>query len=140
MNNLENDEKEVDLNEKYLRLYAEFENYKRRVLKEKEDIKHSTKLNTLSGVLDFNDDIQIAIEQIGKVSGDTSGLNIIVDKFTKFINSIGVEEIQTDKYDSEMHDVISIVPADKPTVVQVLSRGYTLNGKVIKFPKIILGR
>lgn len=131
-----------DNNDKYVRLYAEFENYKKRSLKDKEDAVESTKIRTLNGVLDLDNDLKYAKVEISKIDNETlkSGLNLILDKVSKFIIQQGIQEIQTDTYDSDLHEVISVLPIGEDKIVEVLAKGYTLNGKVIRYPKIILGK
>ena len=129
------------LSDKYLRLYAEFDNWKKRIAKDKEEASESAKLKTLNSVLDLNDDLHFAKIGIDKISDPTSkdGLNLILDKFNKFIASQGIEEVQTQTYDSDLHEVITVMPVGEGKIVEVLSKGYTLNGKVIRYPKIVLG-
>lgn len=124
--------------DKYLRLYAEFENYKRRVQKEKEDIVKNTKIKTLESILDLDNDISIAINAVGEKEAD--GLKKILSKVNNFLKSEGIEEIQTTEYDSSLHDVIAIVESDKKGIVSVVSKGYTLNNVPFKYPKIILSK
>jgi molecular chaperone GrpE len=129
------------LNDKYLRLYAEFDNWKKRIAKDKEEASESVRLKTLNGVLDLNDDLHFAKVGIDKIADTASkeGLNLILDKFNKFITSQGIEEIQTQTYDSDLHEVVTVMPVGEGKIVEVLSKGYTLNGKVIRYPKIVLG-
>jgi molecular chaperone GrpE len=123
-------------NEKYLRLAAEFDNYKRRTQREKDEIRSTTKTMMLSAILDLDSDLSIAVKQ----DKQNSGLNLMINKITKFLSQQGVESIQTDTYDSDLHEVISILEIGEEKVVDVVSKGYTLNEKPIRFPKIILGK
>lgn len=129
-------------NDKYLRLYAEFENWKKRSIKDKEDAVESTKVKTLDGVLTLNDDLHFAKLEIDKITDESvkTGLNLILNKLNKFITTHGVSEIQTDEYDSDLHEVVTVLPIGEDKIVEVLSKGYTLNGKVIRYPKIVLGK
>lgn len=124
-----------ELNDKYMRLFAEFENYKKRVQKEKEEIKMTTKVTMLSSILDLDSDLSIAV----KNEGQSEGMKLIMSKLEKFLNSQGVESIQTEKYDSDVHEVISVV-GDGTRIIDVVGKGYSLNGKAFKFPKVILGK
>ncbi len=124
-----------ELNDKYLRLLAEFDNFKKRSHKEKEEVKKQTKVAMLSSVLDIDSDLQLA----SKKSND-SGLKLIISKLDKFLSGHGIESIQTDHYDENLHEVISIVEIGEEKIVDVISKGYTLEGKPFRFPKIILGR
>lgn len=124
-----------ELNDKYLRLYADFENYKKRSQKEKEDIRNLTKLETLSTILDVDNDLFIASNKI-----KNEGINLILSKMDKFLKSQGIESIQIEKYDPDTHEVVSIVENGTEGIVEVVSKGYTLNGKIIRHPKVIISR
>jgi molecular chaperone GrpE len=126
----------TDLNDKYLRLFAEFDNYKRRVAKEKDDLRVNTKTMMLTAILDLDSDLSIAV----KSSKDQDGLKLIMSKLEKFLNNQGVESLQTDTYDEDLHEVISVLEIGEEKIVDVVSKGYTLNGKPFRFPKIILGK
>jgi len=127
-----------ELSNKYLRLYAEFENYKKRVSKEKEDIKNLSKIETLSVVLDVDNDISIALSKEPK----SEGMNLILSKMDNFLKAQGIQTIQTDEYDENIHEVISLIsdPINSGKIVEVVSKGYTLNNKVIRYPKVILAK
>jgi molecular chaperone GrpE len=125
-----------DLNDKYLRLFAEFDNYKRRVAKEKDDLRVNTKTMMLTAILDLDSDLSIAV----KSSKDHDGLKLIMSKLEKFLNNQGVESIQTDTYDADLHEVISVLEIGEDKIMDVVSKGYTINGKPFRFPKIILGK
>jgi molecular chaperone GrpE len=123
--------------EKYLRLYADFENYKRRVQKDKEELVLNTKTKMLSSILDMDNDISIALKSMDKVD---EGVLLIAHKLDTFLKSQGIETIQTEVYDEDLHEVISVIPSDVQKVVDVVSKGYSLNGKPFRYPKIVLGR
>jgi len=125
-----------DLNDKYLRLFAEFDNYKRRVAKEKDDLRVNTKTMMLTAILDLDSDLSIAV----KSSKDQDGLKLIMSKLEKFLNNQGVESIQTDTYDADLHEVISVLEIGEEKIMDVVSKGYKLNDKPFRFPKIILGK
>lgn len=124
--------KSKDLN---LRLAAEFENYKKRVAKEKEELTNNTKVKMLTTILDMDSDISIAMKSV-----EDDGVKLIASKLDKFLKDQGIETIQTEKYDSELHEVISVLEVGEQKVVDVISKGYTLNGKPFRYPKIILGK
>lgn len=142
--NLEYTSLEMELNtklieseDKYLRLFAEFENYKKRVQKDKEDIRIATKTNMLSSILDLDSDLAIAMKNS---KGDNEGLKLIMSKLERFLNNQGVESIQTDTYDADLHEVISVLEVGEEKIVDVVSKGYTINGNPFRYPKIILGK
>ena len=125
--------------DKYVRLFAEFDNYKKRVQKEKEDIKNNTKVSMISSILDMDSDISIAIKNI-KDDVAREGVELIAQKLEKFLKNQGIESIQTETYDDELHEVISVVPTGKDEVIDVVSKGYMLNGKPFRHPKIVIGK
>jgi molecular chaperone GrpE len=133
------DEKLAQAEDKYVRLYAEFENYKRRVYKEKEEIKFNAKVGMVTPILDMDNDVAIAIKNI-KDESAREGVQLIAQKLENFLKSQGIETIQTETYDDELHEVISVVPTGKSEVIDVVSKGYMLNGKPFRHPKIVIGK
>jgi len=129
----------LESEDKYVRLFAEFDNYKKRVQKEKEDIKNNTKVSMISSILDMDSDISIAIKNI-KDDVAREGVELIAQKLEKFLKNQGIESIQTETYDDELHEVISVVPTGKDEVIDVVSKGYMLNGKPFRHPKIVIGK
>lgn len=126
-------------NDNYLRLAAEFENYKRRVSKEKEELVMNTKVKMLSSILDMDNDFGMAIKSI-KNKEALEGIKIIHSKLINFLKSQGIEEIQTETYDEDLHEVISVIPGEDNKVVDVVSKGYSLNGKMFRYPKIVISK
>jgi|APGre2960657373_1045057.scaffolds.fasta_scaffold06371_6 molecular chaperone GrpE len=140
INNQSDNVNELDLlNDKFLRKCAEFENYKRRVQKEKEEIKFNTKVNMVTSILDIDNDISIAIKNI-KDESAKEGVILIAQKLENFLKSQGIESIQTEIYDDEIHEVISVLPTGKSEIIDVISKGYMLNGKPFRHPKIVIGK
>lgn len=123
--------------DKYLLLYADFENYKRRVQKDKEELVLNTKTKMLSSILDMDNDISIALKSMDKVD---EGVLLIAHKLDNFLKSQGIEPIQTENYDEDLHEVISVISTGEQKVVDVVSKGYSLNGKPFRYPKIVLGK
>ena len=126
----------TNLNDKYLRILADFENYKKRVTKEKDDLRVNTKTMMLTAILDLDSDLSIAV----KASKDPDGLRLIMSKLDKFLGNQGVESIQTETYDTDLHEVISVLEIGEEKIIDVVSKGYSINGKPFRFPKIILGK
>lgn len=135
--NLENLNELDLLNDKFLRKSAEFENYKKRVQKEKEELVLNTKTKMLSAVLDMDSDLTLAIKSMNNVD---KGLLLIAKKLETFLKNQGVETIQTETYDDELHEVISVVSTDKKGIVDVVSKGYSLNGKLFRHPKVVISQ
>ena len=96
----------------------------------------NTKTMMLTAILDLDSDLSIAI----KSSKDQDGLKLIMSKLEKFLNNQGVESIQTDTYDADLHEVISVLEIGEEKIVDVVTKGYKLNDKPFRFPKIILGK
>ena len=136
MNELLTEYAEKKGQDSYLRLYAEFENYKKRVQKEKEDLVLNTKTKMLNSILDLDNDLHIAKKNIQ----DSEGLNIIMSKVSNFLKTQGIEEIQTESYDSDLHEVVSVLETGDEKIIDVVSKGYSINGKPFRYPKIILSK
>lgn len=124
---------------KYLLLYADFENYKRRVQREKEELKNNTKVSMITSILDMDNDIELAIKNI-KDESARDGVKLIASKVQSFLKTQGIEPIQTETYDEDLHEVISVLEIGETKIVDVVSKGYTLNEKPFRFPKIVLGK
>lgn len=125
-------------NDKYLRSVADFENYKKRVQKEKEDLRDNTKISLISSILDMDSDLHLAMKSI-KDTESRKGVELIISKMEKFLKSHGIESIQTDNYDADIHEVITVVNPGSTKIIDVINKGYTLNGKAFRYPKVILG-
>lgn len=123
--------------DKYLRLYADFENYRRRVQKEKEDLSLSIKTKMISSILDIDNDISIALKLMDKVD---DGVLLIAQKLETFLKSQGIEAIQTESYDEDLHEVISVIETGDKKILDVVSKGYSINGNPFRYPKIILSK
>jgi molecular chaperone GrpE len=122
-------------NDDFLSLVADFDNYKKRVSKEKEDIVSNTKVKMLSSILDMDNDISIALKNT-----KDEGVKLIASKLSNFLKSNGIEEIQTEIYDEDLHEVISILPGETNKIIDVVTKGYTLNGKPFRYPKIVISK
>jgi molecular chaperone GrpE len=127
---------ETDWKDLYLRLYADFDNYKKRATKEREDVTIQTKINTISSILDLDSDLSLAKKNIP----DSEGLNLIFQKLGNFLKSQGIEEIQTESYDPDLHEVISVIETGENKIIDVISKGYKIGEKPFRYPKIILSK
>ena len=67
-------------------------------------------------------------------------VKVIIDKLSSFLNSKGFEEVQTERYDEDLHEVISVLETGSEGIVDVVTKGWKLNGKVIKYPKVIISK
>ena len=137
LNDLLNDFADKKGNDSYLRLYAEFEKYKKRVQKDKEELVEKTKVKMLQSILDMDNDIYYAMKS---QTVEDSGVKLIAQKLETFLKNQGVESIQTETYDEDLHEVISIMEIGESKIIDVVSKGYTLNDKPFRYPKIILGK
>ena len=136
---VEKEIQETDWKDSYLRLYADFDNYKKRVIKEKEEIRLKTKLETLQSVLEIDNDLHLA-QKVLKDPKAIEAVKVITDKLSSFLKSKGFEEVQTDIYDEDLHEVIWVVTTGQESIVDVVSKGWKLNGQVVKYPKVILSK
>ena len=142
------EEKFEELSDKHLRLQAEFDNFRRRTLKEKADLIKSGGETVLTGVLSIVDDFERAIESMKEISDDDTGKQgtlLIYTKFKDFLKQNNVKEIEAlhQDFDVDLHEAITKIPAPekklKGKVVDVVQKGYTLNDKVIRFAKVVVG-
>lgn len=137
-------------NDKYLRLAAEFDNYRKRTLKEKQDLILFAGEGIIQGILPVLDDFERALEMLQKADGDNStaivGTELIYNKLKTFLLSKGVKEIEAlgCELDTDFHEAVAQIPVQekkrKNRIVEVVQRGYTLNGKVIRFSKVVMGQ
>lgn len=132
--------------DKYLRLYSEFENFRRRTSKEKLDMIQSANEALLKTLLPVVDDFERAEKSIDKNSKDLEGFLLILNKFKKILDQYGVKvmEIKTgDGFDADFHEAITQMPAPdeklKGKIIDVIEKGYQLNDKVIRFAKVVVG-
>jgi molecular chaperone GrpE (heat shock protein) len=136
---IENNQKvedQTDWKDLYLRLYADFDNYKKRALKDREDSTVQVKINLISSILDLDNDLSLAKKNLP----ESEGLNLIFQKLNNFLKSQGIEEIQTDTYDSDVHEVISVLETGESKIIDVISKGYKIGEKPFRYPKIILSK
>ncbi|GET19838.1 nucleotide exchange factor GrpE [Prolixibacter denitrificans] len=142
-------EKQVEaMNDKYLRLSAEFDNYRRRTLKEKMELTKTAGESILVNILPVIDDFERAIssmEQGLESAAVKDGVELIYGKFKEFLNQNGVKEIEANgtEFDTDLHEALTKIPAPsddlKGKVVDVIQKGYVLNDKVIRFAKVVVG-
>jgi molecular chaperone GrpE len=136
------------LEDDYLRLFAEFDNYRKRTLKEKTELIKSAGENILINILPLVDDFERAIkamENSEDIDAVKEGIGLIYQKFIAFLNQNGVKAIDAEgkEFDTEFHEAITTIPAPsedmKGKVIDSTQKGYTLNDKVIRFCKVVIG-
>lgn len=134
--------------DKYIRLSAEFDNYRRRTLKEKMELTKSAGEGVIVGILPVIDDIERAIAAMGtseEASSIKEGVDLIYSKMKDFLKKNGVSELGNvgDEFNTDLHEALTKIPAPaeelKGKVVDVIQKGYTLNEKVIRFAKVVIG-
>jgi len=143
-----NELKIKELQDKYLRLSAEFDNYRKRTLREKIELTKSANENILLKLLPVMDDFDRALQSMNETTDCNAvkeGIDLIYGKFKEFIQSNGVNEIDAlhKSFDSDYHEAISKIPAPdkklKGKIVDVVEKGYFLNDKVIRYCKVVIG-
>ena len=134
--------------DQYIRLYAEFENYKRRTQKEKLDFAQYANRNMMTSMLAILDDFERALKEISK-SGDSEnlkGVELIYNKFKNTLIEKGLKSVEVkvgDDFNVDFHEAITQIPAPseelKGKIVDVVETGYQLHDKVIRFAKVVIG-
>lgn len=132
---------------KYIRLVAEFDNYKKRTLKEKSELILNGSEKTISSILPILDDFERALsDKTEDPVAIKEGFELIFKKFLKTLETLGVKKIETNDtdFDVDYHEAIAMVPgmgdAMKGKVIDCVQTGYTLNDKVIRHAKVAVGQ
>ena len=142
------EEKLAELQDRYLRLSAEYDNFRKRTLKEKIDMQKSGNENLLNALLPVADDFDRAmgvVDEAKDIKAVKEGMNLISGKFSDFLAQQGVKEIDAvkKKFDTDLHEAITKIPAPskkmKGKVVDVVQKGYYLNDRVLRFAKVVIG-
>jgi molecular chaperone GrpE len=146
---LENAQKEVeDLKDKHLRLSAEFDNYRKRTLKEKAELINNGAEKTMTAILPILDDFERALSNMAKDENSAemmTGVELIYNKFVGILKQNGLNKIVTEgaDFDTDFHEAIAMVPTPdeklKGKVLDCIQAGYTLNDKVIRHAKVAVG-
>ncbi|MGP1546308.1 MAG: nucleotide exchange factor GrpE [Prevotella intermedia] len=133
--------------DKYIRLYAEFENYKKRTLKEKAELILNGGEKTITAILPILDDFERAItDKTEDATAIKEGFDLIFKKFLKTLEGIGVNKIETEDKDFNVdyHEAIAMVPGmgddKKGKIIDCVQTGYMLNDKVIRHAKVAVGQ
>lgn len=135
--------------DKFLRLFAEFENYKRRTAKERIDLFKTANQEVLQAMLPVLDDFDRAWAQVSKSEDEAlvTGVQLIHDKLRTTLVSKGLEEVEVkagDVFDADFAEAITQIPAPndklKGKIVDVIEKGYKLGDKIIRFPKVVIGQ
>ena len=135
--------------DKFLRLFAEFENYKRRTSKERVELFKTANQEVLLAMLPVLDDFDRAIAEIKKTDDNIliQGVELIQEKLKSTLVSKGLEEVEIkagDTFDADFAEAITQIPAPsakmKGKIVDVIEKGYKLGDKIIRFPKVVIGQ
>ncbi len=142
------EEKLAELQDRYLRLSAEYDNFRKRTLKEKIDLQKSANESLLATLLPVADDFDRALQSVDEakeIEAVKEGLRLISGKFNGFLSQQGVKEIEAYKkeFDTDLHEAITKIPAPtkklKGKVVDVIQKGYYLNEKVLRYSQVVIG-
>ncbi len=142
------EEKFIELTDRHLRLQAEFDNYRRRTMREKADLIKSGGESVLTGILPIVDDFDRALQSLKEVPEDDPGKKgtlLIYSKFREFLKQNNVKEVEAlnQDFDVDLHEALTKIPAPeeklKGKVVDVIQKGYMLNDKVIRYAKVVVG-
>lgn len=134
--------------DKYLRLYSEFENFRRRTSKEKLDLISTANKELMSDLVPVLDDFERAVtaaESSEDVSAVKEGMTLIQSKLNKLLENKGLKKMDVkkgDEFDDEKHEAITQIPAEKDLegkIVDVVEAGYTLGESVVRFAKVVVG-
>ena len=138
-------DKILEMNDKHLRLMADFENYKRKTIKERADLIKYGGEQVLINLLPIIDDFERAIQHLPEEDSPIKeGIVLIHNKFINFLNSNGVKEIETKDADfnTDFHEAISLFPAPSPElkgkIIDCTQKGYTFHDKVIRYSKVVV--
>jgi molecular chaperone GrpE len=137
-----------DEKDKFLRLFAEFENYKRRTSKERLDLYKTASQELMTALLPIKDDLNRASKEFEKSKEKSliEGMSLIKNKFSDILKSQGLILIDINKgddFDAEIHEAITQIPAEndkmKGKIIDVVESGYKLGDKIIRYPKVVVG-
>ena len=138
----------LELKDKHIRLQAEFDNYRKRTLKERMELLKTASESVLVGILPVIDDFDRAIQTLDQVEENShlkDGVMLIFNKFHDFLKQNGVKEIEgkDQPFDTDLHEAITTFPAPseelKGKIIDVVQKGYYLNDKVIRHSKVVIG-
>src|SRR5690606_36779258 len=140
----------ANANDKYTRLFAEFDNYKKRTSKERVDLIQSASKDVLAKLLTIVDDFERALaarQTAQDIESVKQGVELVNQKFRKTLTNEGLKEMENligQPFDAEYQDAITAIPAPseelKTKVIDVVEKGYVLNDKVIRFAKVVIGQ
>lgn len=141
------EEKNKEINDKYFRLFSEFDNFRKRMMKEKLELTKTASADMVQAVLPVLDDLERAEKAAKEDQGIEiliEGVNLIHSKLKTTLKQKGLEEIPTIgmPFNTDFHEAITNIPSndeqDKGKIVEEVQKGYTLNGKILRFAKVVV--
>ncbi len=135
--------------EKFLRLFAEFENYKKRTSRERIELFKTANEELMTVLLPILDDFDRGLNELKKDKNDEmfKGMELIYNKLSNSLKQKGLSNIKVktgDKFDAEIHEAITQIPAPskklKGKIIDIVERGYKLGDKIIRYPKVVVGQ
>lgn len=139
----------AEMNNKYIRLYSDFDNFRKRTIKEKADIISTASASLMKDLLGTLDDFERAIannESVEDADSLREGFKLIYNKFSAALKNKGLEpmDCKGDVFDADKHEAITNIPAqteeEKGKIVDVIERGYNLRGKALRYAKVVVGQ
>ncbi len=143
------EDKYAELNDKFVRLYSEFDNYRKRTNKEKLDLISTASAGVIKDLVSILDDFERAIannETAEDIQGVKEGFHLIFNKFKNILETKGLKQMvaKGEAFDSELHEAIANIPAPaeelKGKIVEDVEKGYYLHDKVIRYAKVVVGQ
>lgn len=141
-------EKNSDLNNRFLRLFSEFDNYKKRTMKEKAELIKTASEEVIASMLPVIDDMERALNSLSNDSAlpnaYSDGFQLILNKINNILKQQGLEKIEASgqTFDTDLHEAVGQIPASseesKGKIAEVVQSGYLLNGKVIRHAKVLI--
>ena len=134
--------------DKYLRLFAEFENFKKRTSKERIELFKTAGQEVITSLLPVVDDFQRALAEVEKLdnANDFEGFQLINNKLYETLKNKGLTEVEVnvgDAFDAEIHEAITQIPAgddQSGKIIDITAKGYQLGEKIIRYPKVVVGQ
>ena len=139
------EEKLAEMQDKYIRLSAEFDNYRKRTLKEKIELTKYASETILGKIIPFMDDFERAVKHMEDCESTKSGIILIYEKLSTFLKQNGVKEIEAlnQPFNVDVHEAVAKIPVHeeekKGMIVDVVLKGYFLQDKVLRFSKVVVG-
>jgi len=142
------EEKNKELHDKYLRLSAEFDNYRKRTHREKTEMIKTASEDLLRKIIPVVDDLERGLQVVNNakdLEAVKEGMNLIYGRFRDFLKQSGIREIEAmnEEFNTDFHEAVTKIPvpdeSQKGKVVDVIEKGYYLHDKVIRYPKVVVG-